>query len=699
MNVLPVRTWMSTAALSLTLLSSMGCSNQTREVPLRGTFLVTGKIALTDVLAEKLKTSPLTFAWVDKNGIRNPITNVNMDNVTGEFSFDFKREKMIRKMGYSLPEYTALMGWARPLERLSSQGYDLNETGFLRLEAYSEVTNGDSGEIATYVQKIAGLPMSASFSTSRTLVVDAFPIQPLKVGVIKVRVKDANNLPVVGALVSAVPLNVTGGKTYDVKPFDFRTQSPFTPVANLTDSEGTAQVWPVPQGTDKTSKFQISVSRSGYCTQLTSPNFHESTLAPIDVALTPCTDAQTTNPEIDWDVAFPSSLFVLNEARGALPVGTGYTNQEQVELQFTNKSGTIRGFTLQIHEGLTTDDGVIMTQDFPTFANKLLVDLPGTFRNGTTNNGNFLINIIARLSDEDKAAGRKVFTKSLIGNKGVFSLEPVNQEDFIIMGYKNEENLISGQSDSTFTVKYTACRDGYKIGVAISPEGKPNPSVDFVPCSTAGNVFKIKDVFKGFTKQSGNNVAQFFRTDEFSNKSIDDTRVNQVNKVNRRIIELDYGSPDPSQAVFGTDLALVTNSTSLPVYNDLLNNVEITPASIGNYSLVFTMRNSGSSTSSCELINPVPVEDLPTPDSTTGRTVRDFYVGAVKSTAAMQAESLSCTSGKFPLTTSNVSFPATTSGSATLTLTLFDKAGNSATGNVSIPPCPDTSKKVCWRLN
>ncbi len=699
MNVHPVRTRMSAAALSLALLLSMGCSNKTREVPLRGTFLVTGKIALTDALAERLKTSPLTFAWVDKNGVRNPINNVNMDNVTGEFSFDFKRENLIRKMGYSLPEYTALMGWARPLERLSSQGYDLNETGFLRLEAYSEITNGDSGDITTYIQKIAGLPMSASFSTTRTLVVDASPIQPLKVGVIKVRVKDTNGLPVSGALVSAVPLNVTGGKTYDVRPYDFRTQSPFTPVANLTNSEGTAQAWPVPQGTDKTSKFQISVSRSGYCTQLSSPTFHEATLTPIEVTLTPCTDAQIMNSEIDWDVSFPNSLFVLNEARGALPVGTGYTNQEQVELQFTNKSGVIRGFTLQIHEGLTTDSGVILTQEFPTFADKLLVDLPGTFSNGTTASGNFLINMIARLSDEDKAAGRKPFTKSLFGYKGVFTLEPVNQEDFIITGYKNEENLISGQSDATFTVKYTQCREGYKIGVAISPEGKSNPSVDFVPCSTAGNVFKIKDVFKGFTKQSGNNVVQFFRTDEFSNKSIDDTRVNQVNKVNRRTIEIDYGSPDPSQAVFGTDLAIITSNTALPVYNDLLTNVEITPATIGNYSLVFTMRNSGSSTSSCELINPVPVEDMLTPDSTNGRTVRDFYAGVTKSIPEMKAESVSCTSGKFQLTSNNVSFPANASSSATITLTLFDKAGNSATGSVSIPPCPDTSKKVCWKAN
>jgi hypothetical protein len=684
---------MSAAAVSVATLTAAACSNQTREVPLRGTFLVTGRMALSESTAELVKKTPPTFTWINQNGLRNPLTDVQFDPATGDISFEFKRENFIRKMGYSLPEYNALMGWARPLVRLSSQGYELTETGFIRFEAYSEISNGDAGEVNFYMQKIAGLPMSASFSTGKTLVVDTVPIQTFQVGVIKVKVKDTNGAAVSNAMVSVIPLNVTGGKTYDVRPFDFRTQSPFTPVASLTDSAGVAMAWPVPQGTDKTSKFQISVSRQGYCTQMSTPQFHENTLTPIEIVLPSCTEQQIVSSEIDWDVTFPNSLFVLNDARGALPAGTGYTNQEQVELQFINKSGTIRGFTLQIHEGQTTDDAVIMTQEFPTFANRLTIDLPVTFQNGTSNSGTFLLNMIARLSEDDKAAGRKVFTKKLIGNKGIFRIEPVLQEDFEVIGHKTYQNLISGQTDSTFTVKYSRCRDGYKIGVAVSPEGKKNPDVELVTCSTSGNVFNLKNVFKGFSKQAGNNVIQFFRTDEFQNLSADDI---STSPVNRRTIEIDYGSPDPNQLYLDTEIAVVSNTTVLPVMLPITSpRIELTAANLSSHSLIFTNNLSGSS---CDLPAPVPVEDMSTPDSASGKAIDLFYVGEPKTKTEMLAAAVNCNGGKFQLSGTLVNLPSVSSQSATLKLTVFDKAGNYASGTVSITPCiPNTGQKVCWK--
>ncbi|MEY3902012.1 MAG: hypothetical protein RL189_1318, partial [Pseudomonadota bacterium] len=456
-------TWMS-CWMICSLLSAVACGRKKREVPLRGTFLVEGQLALTPEIEKKLASSPPNFAWVDKEGVRQPLSGVSFDKTTGRFSFEFKRDNLIRRIGYSLPELNALMGFNRPLERLSAQGYDQNETGFIRLEVFSEVSIGDSGEILYYTQKLAGLPMSASFSTNRSLNMDPVPIQTLKVGSIKVNVKDSSGKPVEGALVSVIPLAIFESKSDDFRPFNFRQQSIFTPSGSLSNAQGSTHAWPVPLGVDKTSKFQISVSHPNFCTQVSAPIFHDSALPAVNVTLTSCTEQQRSNNQIDWDVAFPSNLFILSQPRGSLPAGTAFTNEEKVELQFTNKSSTLRGLTVRIHEGDDTGAPVILTQEFSTFADKLVVNLPPTFNNGTSASGRFLINLIARVSDEDKAAGIKEFSKTLDGNKGVFRLEPVRQTDFQILGHNSVLDLISGQDGQKFKVKYSQCKAGIKIG-------------------------------------------------------------------------------------------------------------------------------------------------------------------------------------------------------------------------------------------
>lgn len=687
---------MSAAVLSFVLVGMTACGSKTREVPLRGTFLVEGQLALSETVAQKVKINPPNFSWVDKNGIRQPLTQVNFDSNTGKFSFDFRRENLIRRMGYSQPELTALMGWARPLERLSAQGYEQNETGFIRLEAYSEVTTGNSGELAFYTQKIAGLPMSASFSTNKNLILSAEPIPTTKVGVIRVNVKDSTGVPISGALVSVVPLNVTGGKNYDLKPYDLRLQSLFTPTGILTNAQGSAQAWPIPMGTDKTSKFQISVSHPNYCTQISAPALHDVAAQPVDVVLAACTETQLANQDLEWDVAFPSSLFVLSEPRGTLPAGTGYTNQEQVELQFVNKSATLRGLTVQIHEGENTDAPIVSTQEFPTFANTLMVDLPATFANGTTASGRFLINIISRLSDDDKAAGRKGFTKTLTGNKGVFRVDPARQTDFDVLGHNSVSNLLSGQEGSTFTVRYNQCRSGYKIGVVITPEGRKDPTVNYVPCSSAGNTFALKDVFKGFTKQAGRNVIQFFRTDEFQNKSTDDS---SVNKLNYRDIEIDYGSPNPAGVTLGSLGAIVAEGTTIPPLESSLTNVQLKRSEVGKYFFTFTKKDD--TTSNCEFVQPIPVQDVDPPDSLRGRTVGQVYIGTVKSKSEMLNSAVACSTSGFRLSPQTVTFPSVPTAAAKFDLTLVDTAGNYASSTVSIPACtnpPSTpTEKVCWQ--
>lgn len=676
------------------LLSAVACGRKKREVPLRGTFLVEGQLALTPEIEKILASSPPNFAWVDKEGVRQPLSGVTFDKTTGRFSFDFKRDNLIRRIGYSLPELNALMGFNRPLERLSAQGYDQNETGFIRLEVFSEVSIGDSGEILYYTQKLAGLPMSASFSTNRSLNMDPVPIQTLKVGSIKVNVKDSSGKPVEGALVSVIPLSIFESKSDDFRPFNFRQQSIFTPSGSLSNAQGSTHAWPVPLGVDKTTKFQISVSHPNFCTQVSAPTFHDSALPAVNVTLTSCTEQQRSNNQIDWDVAFPSNLFILSQPRGSLPAGTAFTNEEKVELQFTNKSSTLRGLTVRIHEGDDTGAPVILTQEFSTFADKLVVNLPPTFNNGTSASGRFLINLIARVSDEDKAAGIKEFSKTLDGNKGVFRLEPVRQTDFQILGHNSALDLISGQDGQQFKVKYTQCKAGIKIGIVISEEGKKEPAANLFPCNVNGNTFTLKDVFKGFSKKVGNNVIQFFRTDEFNNISADD--ISAVPSENRRLIEVDYGSPNALDAALGSLTAIVPANTNLPVSSLGLSRSQITPASVNDFAIVFTEQFS---TSSCSLVDPVPVEDLDPPDSNNGKDVGQFYVGPIKSRDEMLASSLTCETGKFVLSTDTVTFPEDATASATLTLTLFDKAGNSSSGVLLIPPCasPDNGEGVCWQ--
>lgn len=692
-----LRTRMSVACAGLLTLFSVACGSKTREIPLRGTFLVEGKLAFSESAQQKLNSTPPAFTWVDHNGIRQPLNNVNFNPADGKFSFEFRRENLIRKMGYSIPEFTALMGSASPLERLSTLGYDQNETGFIRVEAYSEISTGNSGEIACYMQKVAGLPMSASFSTSKSLMMGNEPIQTGKVGVVKVFVKDSNGNPIEGALVNIIPLNVVGGKTYDLRPYDMRLQSAFTPVANQTNAQGVAYAWPVPLGIDKLSKFQIAASHSKYCTQVSAPALHDVSLAATTITLVPCDEDQVKNLEVDWDVAFPSSLYVLSEPKGTLPAGTGYTNQEQVELLFKNRSALLRGITVNIHEGDSVEKPVVLTQEINTFANKIVIDLPGTFNNGTTASGRFLINLMAKLSDADLAAGKKPFSKSLTGNKGVYKLNPAVQSEFQVLGHNQIQNLISGNSDSSFVVKYTKCAPGYHIGVVISPDGKKDPIVNYVPCDKAGNTFMLVDVFKGFTKQPGNNVIQFFRTDEFQNKSPDDPGINQTN---RRTIEIDYGTPDPAMAVLGSHIAIVPSGTTMPKYRSDFTGaprVEISPSTLSQFAFIFASDPGGST---CDLINPIAVSNMGNPDSNTGTGVGQFYLGPTKSKADMNFSATACNdTSKKILSSDLINFPNSNADPATISLTLFDKAGNYATGIVSIPACTpsNTTVQVCWK--
>jgi hypothetical protein len=209
-----------------------------------------------------------------------------------------------------------------------------------------------------------------------------------------------------------------------------------------------------------------------------------------------------------------------------------------------------------------------------------------------------------------------------------------------------------------------------------------------------GNTFTLKDVFKSFSKKVGSNVIQFFRTDEFNNISADD--ISAVPSENRRLIEVDYGSPNALDAALGSLTAIVPANTNLPVSPGGLARSQITPTSVNNFSLVFTTQGS---ISSCSLVDPVPVEDLDPPDSNNGKDVGQFYVGPIKSRDEMLASSLTCETGKFVLSTDTVTFPADATASATLTLTLFDKAGNSSNGVLLIPPCtaPDNGERVCWQ--
>jgi len=701
MRLLLVRTGKSAIGV-LTLAFLCSCGSRTREIPLRGTFLVEGLLVAPESNSQLFTTSKFTFNWIDRNGQRQPLSEIQFDKSTGKFSFEFRRENLIRRLGTSTPEINALMGTVRPLERLSTLGYEQNETGYIRLEAHSEVSNNSSGEISFYNQRVAGLPMTASFSTNRTLNIGSSSLANSKVGTLKVKVINAQGAVIPNAAVSVVPLNVFGVNEQDVRPFDFSQQPNYIPISSQTGTDGLATVWPIPTA-NKDTKFQVSVNHPDYCTQASQPATHATTLSTLEIALTPCTPEQRSNAQIDWEVNAPKDVFVSTAGEGVFPAGTLFTNKNQIELQLTNKSSLLRGVTVTVYKGTSADAEALTPQEFLTFANRILVNLPQVYAGGTQN-GSFFISLKARLNDDDRAAGRTEFVKTLVGDKLVGEMPEVDKALFTVTSPAGVTNKISGFNDVPFTVRFNACTPGKKIGVLVTNNGINNPNGDakivkFQDCNTGGNTFYFKDVSYAFNDIGGNKVMQLFHTDRYSNESKDDTDAtsykNRITNLHLDLVDLWFPPPP-----LGSITAIISGTTTVPVI-DAATVVQLTPANVSSH--FFAFRNN-----QCQNVNSSGDPDIANPDGsgTTGTQISKFYVGASTNYSNMVSRAVSCATDKMALSSDSISFPANTAANASLTATFFDDAGNAGTGTLTIPPCvagtPDstnTPSLVCWRPN
>jgi hypothetical protein len=486
-----------------------------------------------------------------------------------------------------------------------------------------------------------------------------------------------------------------------VRPFDFALQPNYLPISSQTGNDGFAIAWPIPTA-NKDTKFQISVSHPEYCTQASQPNSHTTSLATLEIVMTPCSSEQRSNSQVEWDVSAPKDIFVSTTSEGIFPAGTLFTNKSQIELQLTNKSATLRGLTVTVHKGTSAEAEALSPQEFLTFANKILVNLPQVYTGGTQN-GSFFITLKSRLNDDDRAAGRTEFMKTLQGDKVVGELPEVDKSLFTVTSPVGSSNTISGFNDIPFTVRFSTCSLGRKIGLLVTQNGIDNPNgsskiVKFQDCNINGNSFTFKDVAYAFNDIGGNKVMQLFYTDRYLNESKDDT---DPARFKNRITNLhvDFGRPLVSSAPLGSITAIISGATTVPVI-DTTTVVQLTPANLASH--FFAFRNNG-----CQSVLSSGEPDITDPDGsgTTGTTIAKFSTGASANYNEVVARAAACTTGKVPLSTDVVSFPSSPTANATVTVTFFDNAGNSGTGTLSFPPCvasPDSTNTpglVCWKPN
>lgn len=667
------------------------CAPRERVFPLRSSFFIEGKIAQPQGVVSTPLPSENHFFWIDRDGIRQTLDGVTFDPSSGQFRFEFKRENLLDRIGQTQAEEHALMGVFRPLERLSSVGFSRNELGYIRFEYLSGALPEKTTGIASYVQSIAGFTMSASLGNTQSLNVASEGLPSQAVGATQVLLNDPSGKVISQGRVSVIPLAVTGSGESDIQPLDFRLDGTFTPVAALTGADGKAIVWPVPVGDGQQYKYQIVAQADGYCPKVTSPMLFSGAAELTTIVLDPCSTEQTAKNEFEFSAEFGSEVFTLSETLGSLPQGTGCTNKDSVELKLKNQSSVIRGLLVQVHEGVDASAPVVLTQVFPVFRDKINVNLPASFANGTTPNGRFFINLKAQLTDLDRAQGRADFSFGLTGDKRV-SKFTADAQDFEVKSFTGAQNVISGLPDSTAQVRFFQCEKGQRIGVSINNDDSGLYPSEFIPCDANGTILqrdqlKWRDVFS--TKTSGFKRVRYFYSDRYGNRSDDDVGIDKINLATAQIY-VDSDSPDVSTVELGVRTAIVAKDETIPVVST--SEAQITPQTLSDFVLAF--RSSGG-TLQCfaesESNGSEPAE---------GQTISHFYLGTPKPKNEMFSASAPCATGALPLSADAVVFPADPSAAAVLKLTVFDLAGNTGSGELSIPPCVDaapSTELVCWK--
>jgi hypothetical protein len=156
-------------------------------------------------------------------------------------------------------------------------------------------------------------------------------------------------------------------------------------------------------------------------------------------------------------------------------------------------------------------------------------------------------------------------------------------------------------------------------------------------------------------------------------------------------VYVDSDAPDLGDIDLGIKTAIAPKETLVPIDSNSV--VEVTPA---NYKdMIFGFRTN-SGTIQCFASS---LTNNAEPDA--GSALSRFYLGTQATKLEMFNAGALCASQGLPLSENSFRFPDEDTADATLEITVFDNAGNSSSGQLSIAPCSNTarasSEKVCWK--
>lgn len=669
------------------------------HIPLRTKFAFTGQLQLTEEQRQDLRGQSLVVNLVDAQGERRRVSaqDVQFDVNTGVATVSLQSSVFSAERALTAAERLSAMGQFEERRTQAERGFRQNALGYSRLEIHPEKPS-PSGVFSFYTQQWLSLPAMARLSDQRVQSLSSEVITGLRVGRVQAIVFDEAGAPIRSALLTVVPLLAKGNRQTDLQPWNFVDEARLSPIGSLTAEDGTALIWPVPAQIDPRTggepKFQVLATANGFCPAVT-PVLGQSDLAtPVKVILRTCSKGEVQIDSPAWTVAFAPNVKTSSAATESLPAGSALTNQETLQLVFSNRSPVVRGIKVSLLDGVSEQSAVLSEQRFEVFQPQVTIDLPEFFKSGTSSSGPFSIVVESLLSARDTAAGVKPARALLYGEKLVRRLAPVSATRFIVRGAMGVDNIISGQSGSNFELIYRDCVAGTLLSLVFSDVPVSNPNLRWFACDPAGNVLKVDDYATSLSAIGGFKSVQFFIMDTYGNVSRDDTR-NRINQ--RENVWVDFGSPQANQLVFGENIDVVPVATSLPVNEDLPSVQVLRPTNVTQFQVAL---RSGRCT---EISGVDPIKDGVDSTEFRGQKIAKLYAGPQKNFDDMLSAAADCQGGGVTLGAATVVFPAGNIQSpAKIFVTLFDMSGNLGSVELSVPRCnadpPSTvpSENVCW---
>jgi len=674
------------------ILFFLGCGTATKEVPVRSRFTVSGKLKLSEQQRTAALASTPLVSLIDENGQRRilPSGTLTFDALSGTFSFAVSRPNFFAGRGLSAAESLASLGQISPETNRDGRSFRKSEFGYLRFEIFSGLENNQSSFLPLYVQRWLPLPALSRFSQNDTLSLESDSIEPVQVSLVRARVLGAQSRPLEGALVTVVPLQNKSTREADAELLDFTREVNFTPIGTRTDGEGKVSLWPVPSDAQGKKLFQVIASADGYCTSTSLPAVAKENNSEVVLQLQECSGEQKNSKDPSWDVSLTTQIAQLEAATATLPLGTYLTNADSVELEFKSKSSVKRGFRVRIFEGTKPEGTLLSQQLFRVYSPRIRVALPTSFKDRTSTRGSFVVLVESLLSEKDVENGLKSPRAIFTFDKIVRNLSTVFSSRFQVIGATGVENVIAGDVNLPFVVKYLDCSAGMKFAISFSDNFNFAAPLVWQTCQPQGNTMTLSELGLTLTAAGGFKNAAFFLKDRYENVSRDDPQ----NSINRRSnIWFDSGTPDLSGVDLGTELDVVLSNTPLPLTTKPAA-VQIQPATVSQYVLAFRQN-------ACTAVPGIDaIADGVDPSLGRGQKINKIFIGTPQTNAQMLISSVSCETAGYALSETRVQFPDAASNSpATFLLTVFDLAGNPATRTYSIPRCTGgaaPAENVCW---